>query len=141
MKTQALFQGEHTTVTLYNCISVSYTATYEVVAREEGTEGLGCCLPPLLAHFPAHTSLPSSYQSSQPHRPCSSSSPSHVVFSCCPTLMRQWHPRVPAVVPRNTSGQSFVPGCHGLGYCINEAFASSSQTLWCITCADPHVLL
>lgn len=101
MQTQALFQWEDTIVPLCNYIWVSYRATYRDVAREEGSEGLGYCLPYHLAHL---------LSSHQLHCPCSSSSLSSVIFPCCSALANQWHPSVPAGLTLDTSGQPFISG-------------------------------
>lgn len=101
MKTQALFQWEKSIVTLCNCIWVSYRTTYKVIAREEGNEGLGYCLPHHLAQL---------LSSHQQHCPGISSIPSSVIFPCCPTLAHQWYPSVPAGLIHHTSGQPFISG-------------------------------
>lgn len=101
MKTQALFQWENTIVTLCNYIWVLYRTSYKVVAREEGNEGLGYCLPHHLAQL---------LRSHQQHCPCISSSPSSMIFPSCPTVVHQGHPGASGGLPCDTSGQQFISG-------------------------------
>lgn len=54
-----------------------------------------------------HITWPSSHQW---HCSCTSSSPSSVIFPCCPTLAPRWQPSVPAGLTQGTSGQPFISG-------------------------------